>query len=178
MEVLTLDTYSHVLVAAWGRVGVSPTPAVPTSCEDLLVMKLRDFAVVLAGIAAIAVTVSCQSEGGGSPDTQRPLVEKAAGIAFGPPVHCPERDKYGSYLCGAVTCSVTLGVTTRDGDTADFYDCEFAQPGCTSVTGGCSSDEKCVVGHGKSMAVDYLRTGGLPGNGGGLEFSCPYHDEG
>jgi hypothetical protein len=94
--------------------------------------------IVIAAMICVAITVSCGAAGGGSPDTQRPLVEKAAGIAFGPPVSCPERDKYGSYLCGAITCSVTLGATTRDGDTADFYYCVLGDPGCTSVTGGCS----------------------------------------
>lgn len=128
--------------------------------------------IVVAAMTCVAFTVSCEAAGGGSsPDRQRPLVEKAAGIAFGRPVSCPDRDKYGGYLCGAITCSVTLGVTTRDGDTADFYYCVLGDPGCTSVNGGCSFDEKCVVGHGKTMAVD----GGRVGGG---DFSCPYHDEG
>ena len=140
-------------------------------------MNIRDIAIALAGVAAIAVAVGCESEGGGSPDTQRPRVEKAAGIAFGPPVNCPQRDEYGTYLCGAVTCSVTLGTTTRDGDTADFYYCVFTQPGCTSVTGGCAFDEKCVVGHDASMGLDVERTLALTASGA-QEFSCPYHGEG
>ena len=134
--------------------------------------------IVVAAMTCVAFTVSCEAAGGGSSqDTEQLLVEKAAGIAFRP-VNCPEREEYGGYLCGAaITCYAHFGVKTRDGDAADFYDCEEEQdPSCTSVTGACSYDEKCVVGHGKSMAVDITQSARRERRR--LEFSCPYHDEG
>ena len=60
--------------------------------------------------------------------------------------------------------------------TKDFYYCERAVAGCSSVTGGCPGDASCITGRGPKLAVDYARTKALP-DFGGTEFSCPYHGE-
>jgi hypothetical protein len=164
-------------------------------------MKFRNWMVCGMVIATAAVAVGCSSTAssvatGGSPDKQ--LVERAAGLAFhthatcsGPrgPIGYPEytcqdhpricgvSNNDGGTGCWRTTCDVRLGVTTRSGDTEDFYYCERAVR-CPSFEGGCSDEAACVVGQGTSLAVDKTRTAALPANGTGVEFSCPYHDEG
>jgi hypothetical protein len=159
-------------------------------------MRIRDFAVVLAGIAAVAVPVGCSASPQGQPQGQpdERLVEKAAGLAFGTSATCDGPGEYDYYdcrdnppVCGISTndggtgcwqtkCDVAVGATTRDGDMADFYYCWRYVPTCQSVTGGCPGDEICIVGHGSRLAIDGVRTAALPYNGGN-EPSCPYHDE-
>jgi hypothetical protein len=163
-------------------------------------MKIRNLMVAVVVSATAAVAVGCSSAGGvaagGSPHKR--LVEKAAGLAFhthatcsgpsGPigypaytcqdhPRVCGISNNDGGTGCWQTTCDIELGVTTRSGDTEDFYYCERSVR-CMSFEGGCPAEAVCVVGEGTSLAVDKTRTAALPVNGTGQEFSCPYHDEG
>ena len=73
--------------------------------------------------------------------------------------------------CWAIACSVELGLTSRAGDTLDFYLCWRYNPSCQSVTGGCPEpDYRCVTGRGGHLQVNL-------GRDIAEGDTCPYADE-
>lgn len=154
----------------------------------------------MVAIAPIAIAAGCGS-GYRPPIAVQPskeLVNKAASMAFGTHATCTGPGQYQDYTCrdhppvcgipsldAGVTgcwqteCDVMSGVHTRTGDVADFYYCERSVSGCETVTGGCPGDGTCIVGHGRSLRVDAVRTAQLPvkPDSTSAEFSCPYPGE-
>jgi hypothetical protein len=168
-------------------------------------MHKRQIIASLVSLGLLLGVAGCSSSGtafqNGLPD--RAAVERAASLSFRTSATCRGPDQYGEYTCTerpascgvqhdgyldtSVTdagcwqtvCDVALGITRTHGEpgTADFYYCQRVVIGCTSMTGGCPSDDICITGHKKHLAVDEERTQALPRHGGGDHFSCPYHDE-
>jgi hypothetical protein len=157
--------------------------------------------IIVAAVAAVVVASGCSSAGPTVPPANAPHptianVEHAAGVAFLVTATCHAvapsypSDPASSYLCHeqpkacdapsdtegvmgcwAIACSVELGLTTRAGNTLDFYLCWRYNPSCQSVTGGCPEpDYRCVTGRGSHLQVN-------PGREIAEGDTCPYADE-
>ncbi len=170
-------------------------------------VNLRGLLPLVAAVVVSLIVTACSSSStaslGAAARPDRATVDHAASLAFGKASKCGRPDRYGEYVCsehpatcGVQTgepidgsepnagcwetiCDVELGVVISHGEngTKDFYYCERVVAGCTSLTGGCPNHDRCISGRGQKLAVDYERTAELPEHGG-IEFSCPYHDEG
>jgi hypothetical protein len=169
-------------------------------------MHLRRTITYLTVFAALALLAGCSGQGMATPSGQpdRATVDKAASLAFATGATCGRPDRYQEYVCAEhpsvcgvandgtvdstvkhagcwqIVCDAELGVTTKHpaAGAEDFYYCQRLVAGCDSMDGGCPEQDICVTGHRRSLAIDVARSEALPGNGAGVEFSCPYHDEG
>jgi hypothetical protein len=155
------------------------TILISAGCGDAVHLPQSHPTVTDSAIVSRAASLGYRRSVTCRPDGDQYTCREHPGTCGLDPDHGPMDGSVANAGCWQIVCQVELGVTaSHNGETGvtDFYYCERTVAGCADMTAACPDWPVCIAGHGRKLAVDYMRTGQLPGNAGS-EFSCPYGDE-